>query len=80
MWDYVDSALCSDKRNGRRSTRHVVMVGNTPVFSKATLQMSVEKSTYRSEFVACGQAKDAVMTVRDQIIFCGHTFDEPSKL
>ena len=80
MWDWVDSALCLDKKNGRSSTIHVVMLGNTPVVSNATLQTSVKKSTYGSECVACEQAIYAVMTTRNQFRCFGCTVDEDSRI
>ena len=36
--------------NSYRSLEYVLIVGNTLVISKTFIQISVEKSTYRSEF------------------------------
>ena len=56
------------------------MAGNTPLVSKSSLQKSVEKSTCGSEFVACGQVIDAVLTVRDQVRCFGCTVEEASRI
>jgi len=56
------------------------MVGNTPVVAKALTQTSVEKSTYGSEFVGCGQVIDAVLMVRDMLRCFGYKVDNASRV
>ena len=53
IWACVDAVLNTDKSNGRSSTGFIIMVGNILIVLKARTQMSMEKSAYSSEFVAC---------------------------
>ena len=65
MWAYIDSALNADKQNGRSSTGYVIIVRNTPVFEKTLTQDSIEILPCGSEFVACSQVVDEVLSMRD---------------
>lgn len=80
MWAYVDSALNTNKRNGRSSSGYAVMVGNIPVVDKAQMQTSVEKSTHGGEFVACNSVVDEVLRVRDMLRSMGYIVNRPSRI
>ena len=58
----------------------IVMVGNTPMVAKALTQTSVEKSTYRNEFVGCAYIIEVVLLIRDMLRCIGYRVDDASKI